>query len=68
MHIWYNTKVFMRTKSKFVIGRHGFSKISAVEGITLDKRIAKMFETYDKQGLSPAKRRESLHSFFKNSR
>ena len=49
------------TKSKgLVIGRKGFEKISAVEGIRMSREMKATFSTLDKQGASPDVRRNTI--------
>jgi hypothetical protein len=38
----------------------GFEKISAVKGITLRPSTKKMFDDFDRRGLSPAERRREV--------
>jgi hypothetical protein len=64
--MWYNkamakvTKSPKRTSGSYTIGRKGFSKISAVEGIKPSQRVDEDFREFDRQGLSPAERRRAL--------
>lgn len=53
------TKSSARTGA-YTIGRNGFSKISAVEGIKPSRQMDKDFEEFDRQGLSAAERRHAL--------
>lgn len=58
----------MKAKTKFprpasgthTIGRRGFAKISAVEGIALSRDTEAEFQEFDRQGLSIAERRKAL--------
>ncbi len=49
-----------RTTSAVTIGRRGFAKISAVEGIKLSPEAEEDFREFDRLGLSPAERRRAL--------
>ncbi|MBN8991345.1 MAG: hypothetical protein J0H42_24115 [Rhizobiales bacterium] len=49
-----------RKKSGFVIGRDGFGKISAVEGIRLTAAMKKRASDAERKGLSPEEFRESI--------
>ncbi len=42
------------------IGRSGFAKISAVEGIKVSRRAEEDFRSFDRQNLSAAERRAIL--------
>ncbi len=42
------------------IGRRGFAKISAVEGIALSRETEAVFREFDREGLSVAERRKAL--------
>jgi hypothetical protein len=44
----------------FTIGRTGFAKISAVEGIKLSPEAEQDFQEFDRRGLSAAERRRAL--------
>lgn len=44
----------------FIIGRNGFAKIGAVEGIAPSRSLDKDFREFDRQGLSAAERRRAL--------
>jgi len=48
------------SSNTLTIGRAGFSKISAVEGIKPSPRRDADFQEFDRQGLSPAERRNAL--------
>ncbi len=48
-------------KSKgLVIGRKGFEKISAVEGIRMSREMKAIFSNLDKKGASPEVRRNTI--------
>jgi hypothetical protein len=47
-------------KSGFVLGRKAFAKISAVEGLQLSEEAKKMFEEFDRLGLSAEERRQRV--------
>jgi hypothetical protein len=49
-----------RSSGTITIGREGFAKISAVEGIKPSRRMTEEFKEFDRQGLSPAERRREL--------
>jgi hypothetical protein len=49
-----------RTTSTVTIGRRGFAKISAIEGIKLSSEAEEDFREFDRLGLSPAARRRAL--------
>lgn len=44
----------------FVIGREGFAKISAVEGIRLSRQMIERARQADRDGLSHEQRREAI--------
>ena len=46
--------------SDFVIGRRGFAKISAVEGIVLSGAMNQRTAEFDRDGLSDQQRREAI--------
>jgi hypothetical protein len=48
-----------------VIGRQTFGRISAVEGIRLSTAMKRAFAEFDRDGLSPERRRASIISKFK---
>jgi hypothetical protein len=55
------SKKLSRTKSKeLVIGRKGFEKISAVEGIRMPREMKNTFSALDKKGASPEVRRSTI--------
>ena len=45
---------------RYTIGRDGFAKISAVEGIRLSREMRRDFRIFDERGLSSEKRRETI--------
>ena len=49
-----------RAHATHTIGRRGFAKISAVEGIALSRETEADFREFDRQGLSMAERRKAL--------
>lgn len=51
-------------KAGFTLGREGFAKISAVEGIHLSPDMEKRFRDFDRQGLSAGDRRETIARAF----
>jgi hypothetical protein len=52
----------------FTLGRDGFARISAVEGITLTADMRDMMNRFDREGLSAAERRRAIISRFAPSR
>jgi len=52
----------------FTLGRSGFAKISAVEGIRLSAEMEKRFGDFDRQGLSASDRREIIARTFAKGR
>ena len=55
-------------KSSFTLGRKGFAKISAVEGIRLSADMERRFRDFDRQGLSAADRRKTIARAFAKGR
>jgi hypothetical protein len=49
-------------RKRFTLGRANFERISAVEGIRYSADMKKTFRQLDKQGASPAQRRETMSS------
>ena len=49
-----------RAKKGHIIGRAGFAKISAVEGIRLTPAMAADFRGFEEKGLSPKERRKAI--------
>lgn len=47
-------------KNAHIIGRDGFSKISAIEGIKLSTRVEEDFREFDRKGLSAPERRKAI--------
>ncbi len=54
------TKSASPAKKRFTLGRTNFEKISAVESIRYSADMKKTFRQLDKQGASPAKRRQAI--------
>lgn len=54
------TKSPKRSSGTFTLGRARFSKISAVEGISLSHQALAQFEEFDRQGLTADERRQQL--------
>jgi hypothetical protein len=48
------------THKSFTLGRKGFAKISAVEGIHLSSKTEAQFKEFDRQELPANKRREEI--------
>jgi hypothetical protein len=44
----------------FVLGREGFARISAVEGIVLTPDMREAMESFDREGLTAAERRRAI--------
>ncbi len=44
----------------FVVGRSGFAKISAVEGVKLTREMHKDLQEFDRKGLSAEERRKAI--------
>lgn len=55
-------------KAGFTLGRKGFAKISAVEGIRLSADMEKSFRDFDRQGLSAGDRRKTIARAFAKGR
>lgn len=55
-------------KAGFTLGRRGFAKISAVEGIRLSAEMEKRFRDFDRQGLSAGDRRKTIARAFTKGR
>jgi hypothetical protein len=53
-------KELARRSESFTLGRAGFEKISAVEGISYSADMIKTFRRLDKKGASPAERRKAI--------
>jgi hypothetical protein len=51
-----------RTRESFTIGRVGFAKISAVEGIQLSDDMEQAFREFDSKGLAAEERRREIVS------
>ena len=49
-----------RAATGYVLGRAGFAKISAVEGIRLTPTMAADFREFERKGLSPEDRRKAI--------
>jgi hypothetical protein len=49
-------------RKAFTLGRANFERISAVEGIRYSADMKKTFRRLDKQGASPAQRRQAMSS------
>ena len=66
------TKTLIRPSAKaskgFTLGRQGFAKISAVEGIRLSPEMEARFREFDQKGLSPSERREAIARAFTKAR
>ena len=51
-------------KAAYTLGRKGFAKISAVEGVRLSSEMEKRFEDFDRQDLSAEERRRAIARTF----
>jgi len=51
-------------KASFTLGREGFARISAVEGIRLSADMEERFRDFDRQGLSAGDRRKTIARTF----
>lgn len=49
-----------KTAKGYILGRRGFAKISAVEGIRLSPEMEARFREFDQRGLSPSERRSAI--------
>lgn len=49
-----------RTDGSFVLGRSGFAKISAVEGLKITAAMEADFREFDRKGLSAGERRAAI--------
>jgi hypothetical protein len=65
--MWYDSAMpnkinkSSRTKAKgLIIGRKGFEKISAVEGIRMSREMKTTFSDFDKKGTSAEARRSTI--------
>jgi hypothetical protein len=56
----FSKKPAKRAAKGYTIGRAGFAKISAVEGIKLTPSMAANFREFERQGLSPEERRKAI--------
>ena len=55
-------------KRGHTIGRKGFAKISAVEGVRLTAAMEADFRGFDKEGLRPSKRRKLIAAKYGRTR
>lgn len=55
-------------KAGFILGRKGFAKISAVEGIHLSADMEQRFRDFDRQGVSASERRKTIARAFAKGR
>lgn len=59
--LWYNKSMTKTVNIKgYTLGRKGFAKISAVEGIRLSREMEGQFSEFDKKGLSADERRAAI--------
>ena len=57
-----------RGAKEFTLGRQGFAKISAVEGIRLSPEMEARFREFDRKDLSASERRKALARTFGKAR
>ncbi len=57
-----------RITKGYTIGRDGFAKISAVEGIRITAAMEQDFREFEQQGLSAAQRRKAIAKKYGKSR
>lgn len=57
-----------KTVKSFTLGRAGFAKISAVEGIRLTAAMDREFEDFDRRGLTAAERRRNISRKYAKAR
>lgn len=55
-------------KAGFTLGRKGFAKISAVEGIHLSADMEKRFRDFDREGVAASDRRKAIARTFAKGR
>lgn len=55
-------------KAGFTLGRRGFARISAVEGIRLSSDMEERFREFDRQDLSASERRKAIARAFAKGR
>lgn len=55
-------------RKAFVVGRADFLKISAVEGIHIEREMAEDFRHFDDQELCPADRRKAINRKYGKAR
>jgi len=54
------TKTLKRSSKGYIIGRSGFAKISAVEGVRMTATMDADFREFERQGLSADQRRKVI--------
>ena len=57
-----------RRSKGYTVGRRGFAKISAIEGIRLSPDMEARFGEFEREGLSAAERRQVLARMFGKAR
>jgi len=65
------TTVSKRAKTarqRYTVGRRGFAKISAVEGIHMSDEMAQDFQEFDRDAVSPEDRRRLLAEKYTRAR
>jgi hypothetical protein len=62
------TKSGKRPSKGFTLGRQGFAKISAVEGIKMSRAMDAEFREFDRKGLSPEQRRKAIAAKYGKTR
>lgn len=63
-----STKAAKRAVKGYTIGRHGFAKISALEGIHLSDAMDADFREFDRNGLSAEERRKVIRRKYGKAR
>lgn len=67
--IWYGAAMTKTAPPKgYTLGRHGFAKISAVEGLHLSKDMQNEFREFDRRKLPAEKRRAAIAAKYGKSR
>jgi len=75
IYLWYNinmrqtaSKAPKRPSKGYIIGRSGFAKISAVEGIRTTAAMDEDFREFERQGLSADERRKVISGKYGKAR
>ncbi len=73
-NLWHNinmsgtTKTLKHVAKSFTLGRQGFARISAIEGIELTAAMEAEFEEFDRKELSAEERRSAIALKYGQSR